>query len=175
LSNNGHKLKSHADGIFQDFIPSAPSENVPQVSFTETQKPGPLRKINLGAIEKPVAMAPVDADFAAAAVWTVTLPANIDLANDPILRIHYVGDVARVMLNGKFITDDFYNGNGFDIGLRRHAPEILNGKLQIAILPLQKDAPIFMADPARPDFGGADSVVNIQSVEIIPRYQSEAN
>ncbi len=177
LSNNGHKLQRNADGIFQEFVPSAPSATVSPipVAFSETQKPGPLRKIGLGAIEKPVATAPVDADFAAAAVWTVTFPANIDLANDPILRIHYAGDVARVMLNGKFITDDFYNGNAFDIGLRRHAPEILRGKLQIAILPLQKEAPIFMADQARPDFGNADSVVNIQSVEIIPQYQSAAN
>jgi beta-galactosidase len=164
------KIQTKADGIFKRFTPSKPVDGTFQVSVNETQKPGPLRKISLGAIEKPVAAAPLDDDFTAAAVWTVNLPTNTDLANDPILRIHYVGDVARVMLNGKFITDDFYNGNAFDIGLRRHAPEILNGKLQIAILPFQKDAPIYMADKARAALGNAESIAKIQSIEIISRY-----
>ena len=170
LCGDGQKLTAKTDGIFQHFAPSVPDQAPAVVSLTQTQKPGPLRKIILGTIDKPVAAAPLANDFTAAAIWTVTLPPGIDLANDPILRIHYVGDVARVMLNGKMLTDDFYNGNAFDIGLRRHAPEILNGKLQIAILPLQKDAPIYMAEKARPDFSNADSVANIQSIEIIPCY-----
>ena len=99
------------------------------------------------------------------------LPANIDLTEDPLLRFHYQGDVARVILNGKLITDDFYNGNALDIGLRRHAPEILTGDLRIEILPLRKDAPIYMADKARPDFGTNQSVVSLSAVEVIPRYQ----
>ena len=80
--------------------------------------------------------------------------------------------MARVLLNGKFITEDFYNGNAFDIGLRRHAPEILHGDLRIAILPLRKDAPIYMAEVARPYFGSADKVSPpCGAVEVIPRYQ----
>ena len=118
-----------------------------------------------------MATAPLDADFEQAAVWRITIPEDVDLGTDPILRFHYVGDVARVMLNGRFITDDFYNGNAFDIGLRRHAPDILTGDLRIAILPLRKDAPIYMSETARPDFGTAGSVAALQSVEIIPRYQ----
>ena len=73
-----------------------------------------------------------------------------------------MGDVARVTLNGRLITDDFYNGNAFEIGLRRHAPEILKGDLRVAILPLRKDAPIYMAQSARPDFGKAESVVELR-------------
>jgi beta-galactosidase len=79
--------------------------------------------------------------------------------------------VARVTLNGKLLVDDFYNGNALDVGLRRYAPEILNADLEIAVLPLRKDAPIFMAPSARPDFGAAGSVVDLQGIEIIPHYQ----
>ena len=81
------------------------------------------------------------------------------------------GDVARVTLNGKLITDDFYNGNALDVGLRRHAPDILKGDLRIAILPLRKDAPIYMAGSARPNFGSESSIATLESIEIIPRYQ----
>ena len=99
-------------------------------------------------------------------------PEGIDLGTDPILRLHYVGDVARVTLNGKLITDDFYNGNVLDVGLRRHAPDILDRRsCAIAILPLRKDAPIYLAKEAQPDFGQQQSVVSLNSVEIIPRYQ----
>jgi beta-galactosidase len=81
--------------------------------------------------------------------------------------------VARVPLDGKLLTDDFYNGNAFDVGLRRYAPELLSGDLRVEILPLRKDAPIYMAAEARPDFGTNASVVVLKAVEIIPRYRVE--
>ena len=48
------------------------------------------------------------------------LPGNLDLKENPLLRLNYVGDVARVTLNGRLLTDDFYNGNVFEVGLRRY-------------------------------------------------------
>jgi hypothetical protein len=81
--------------------------------------------------------------------------------------------VALVTLNGKLLTDDFYNGNVFEVGLRRYAPEILRGELRVAVLPLRKDAPIYMAKEARPDFGEKRSEVALNSVEVVPRYEVE--
>jgi hypothetical protein len=171
LASANGELTPKADGVFQRFIPRAPRAAKYKVGCECIQAAGPPREIPLGIIEQPVATAPLDADFEKAAVWRIQIPEGIDLATDPILRLHYVGDVARVILDGKFITDDFYNGNAFDIGLRRHTPHILKGDLRLAILPLRKDAPIYMADSARPDFGQAASMAALQSVEIIPRYQ----
>jgi hypothetical protein len=171
LEFEGSDLAPKTEGVFQRFTPRAPQPVKFNASFKETQSAGPPREIPTGEIQQPVATAPLDADFEKAAVWRVTIPAGIDLSTDPLLRFHYVGDVARVVLDGKFITDDFYNGNGFDIGLRRHAPAILKGDLRIAILPLRKDAPIYMAESARPDFGAAASVAALQRIEIIPRSQ----
>jgi beta-galactosidase len=168
---NGDDLTRKSDGIFQRFSPDVPPAVKLDATFKNVQVAGPPRTISRGKIEQPVATAPLDADFAKAAVWRVTIPEGVDLGTDPILRFHYVGDVARVMLNGRFITDDFYNGNSFDIGLCRHVPDIFHGDLRIAILPLRKDAPIYMAETARPNFGTAGSVAALQSVEIVPRYQ----
>ncbi len=171
LTCNDHDLASQADGVFQRFTPAAPRAVKFKASFKKVQAAGPPREIPFGKIERPVATAPLDSDFEKAAVWRVKIPEGVDLDTDPILRLHYVGDVARVMLDGKFITDDFYNGNALDVGLRRHAPEILGGDLRIAILPLRKGAPVYMAEKARPHFGKADSVAALQRIEIIPRYQ----
>ena len=128
---------------------------------------GPLRKIAPGRSKQPVAAAPVDADFADAALWLIKLPADLDLTADTILRLHYTGDVARIYIGGRFITDDYYNGNALEIGLRRYAADLKDGGLTIAILPLQKNAPIYLPDSAKPDFGAADSAVGLQSAELV--------
>ncbi|MGP8202298.1 MAG: beta-galactosidase [Limisphaerales bacterium] len=171
LESQSMKLEAQTEGVFGRYAPSAPRAVNLKAAVKKVQDAGPPREIPIGKIEQPVATAPLDPDFEKAAVWRVKIPADIDLGMDPILRFHYVGDVARVMLDGRFITDDFYNGNEFDLGLRRHAPDITGGDLRIAVLPLRKDAPIYMAGEMRPDFGASASVADLQRVEIIPRYQ----
>jgi hypothetical protein len=171
VSTHGVDLPRHADGIFERFVSQPPQEVECNVTAKKIQVAGPPRQIPLGKIDRPVATAPLDADFEQAAVWRIALPKNVEAATDPILRFHYVGDVARVMLDGKLITDDFYNGNTFDVGLRRHAPGILDGDLRIAILPLRKDAPIYMPDKARIHFGHGESMADLLGVEVVPRYQ----
>ena len=143
------------------------------VAFELIRPAGPARAVPLARTAQPVAAAPDDADFAAAAVWRIRLPHDLDLSADPLLRVHYVGDVARVSLNGRLLDDDFYNGDCWDIGLRRHAPEILGGELHLAVLPLRKDAPIYLPAQARPDFGTAESVVALSRLEIVPRYHAQ--
>lgn len=157
------------DGVFQ-MIADAPAPIAPLAPEWElVREAGPAREVPLATTPQPVAAAPDDADFAAAAVWRIKLPAGLEAAGDPLLRVHYVGDVARVSLNGRLLTDNFYNGRVFDVGLDHYAPEIFGGELELAILPLRKDAPIYLATHARPDFGGSESVVRLDQVEIVQR------
>lgn len=164
------------DGVFTRFEPPRPHPVASTASFVELQPAGPPREIHPSRTSHPVAEQPEEADFAQAAVWRITLPRDLDLSTDPILRVRYVGDVARVTLDGRLLTDDFYNGTTWEIGLRRHAPEVVKGDLRIAILPLRKDAvtgpsrKIYLADGQIPDFGNAASVAQLKSVEIVPRY-----
>jgi beta-galactosidase len=149
------------------FLKESVAAKPASVAFEPVHPAGPLRKIELGKAPKPVAAAPGDADFANAAVWRIKLPAGAFEGNN-LLRLHYVGDVARVYVNSKLITDDFYNGEPLEIGLRRNAEALKEGELTIAILPLQKDAPIYLPDSAKPDFGSAESVVSLRNVELVP-------
>jgi hypothetical protein len=154
---------------------------------TELLQPaGPLREIPFSTGRSQIAIAPTEADFTNAAVWKIKLPAKwsaglrhgSDNTNTPdgrpaLLRIHYVGDVARLTLNGKLIDDNFYSGREFDLGLNRYAPEILSGDLRLEILPLRKDAPIFLEPKAKPDFGSHESIATVQNVEIINSHEVE--
>jgi beta-galactosidase len=156
------------------FLKTSPAPSAPVAVATELVRPaGPLRKIESGKSKQPVAAMPVDADFAAAAVWRIKLPADVDLSSDTILRLHYTGDVARLYIGGKFINDDYYNGQPLNLGLRRHAAELKNGELTIAILPMQKNGPIYLPDSAKPDFGTADSVVALIRAELVPNTTVE--
>ncbi|HEY3761185.1 MAG TPA: beta-galactosidase [Verrucomicrobiae bacterium] len=175
ISLDGRELHGKTVGVFTDFKLRRPAQESFHVKLEQIQLAGPPREIPMGKIRQPVAMAPVDDDFKQAAIWRIKLPANLDLSTDPLLRIHYVGDVARVTLNGKLLTDNFYNGTVFEVGLRRYAPGIFNTDLRLEILPLRKDAPIMLPKEGQPDFGGKQSIVSLDSVELVPRYQVELN
>lgn len=86
-----------------------------------------------------------------------------------MLRIHYVGDVARLRLNGRLIADNFFAGREFEVGLKRYEPEILDADLRLEILPLQKSAPIYMEPSDRPVFGTNQAIVNLENIQLISR------
>ena len=118
-------------------------------------------------------VAPSETDYQHAAAWTIRLPAGLDMKTNPILRIRYTGDVARLLLNGRLLNDDFHNGSSFEIGLRRHAPEILSGELRLEILPLQKDMPVYFEPGLRPRFASNDTALELHSVELAESVDSD--
>jgi beta-galactosidase len=137
---------------------------------TELLRPaGPAREIPLSQGRSHIALAPTEFDFTNAAIYRISLPKPIALGADPLLCIHYLGDVARVTLNGQLIDDNFYSGRDFEIGLRRYGKAILGGDLQLQILPLRKDAPIFFEPSLRPDFGTNETLLKLPAVGLVNR------
>jgi hypothetical protein len=166
LLNEADSLALWKDAAGRAIFEKTPKTSTVKVKTELLQPAGPLREIPFSTGRAQIAIAPTDADFTNAAVWKIKLPANLDLILNPILRIHYMGDVARLTLNGKLIDDNFYSGRTFDLGLNRYAPEILTGDLRLEILPLRKDAPIFFEPKDKPDFGTDDTLLRLQSAEI---------
>jgi hypothetical protein len=120
-----------------------------------------------------VAAEPVDADFDAAAAWTIKLPPDANQSRKLILRANYVGDVARYYLDGKLLTDNFYTGGPFDIGLDRFGPDVYSKGLTLKILPLRKDAPIYLEQEAKPDFGDQDSILKLNGIEVLEECDAQ--
>ena len=123
------------DGVFgQARVEAAPREWY-EVQLEQTQQAGAPREVPIG--RNKVAKAPRDRDFAAAAVWKLSLPDDFDPASiDAILRIDYHGDVARLKIGGKLVMDDFYNGRPLEVGLSRFAAELLkHDAVTLEILP----------------------------------------
>ncbi len=119
------------------------------VSYRKTKEAGPPREITIG-VQK-VAEAPTDADFRDAAVYAIDIP---DERDGRLLDISYRGDVARLYADGKLVADNFYNGRPFLYGLWR-LPDGCR-RLELRILPLQKDMPVYFPREAKTDRPGEE-------------------
>ena len=127
------------------------------VSFNKVKEAGTPRTITIGVNK--VAEEPVDADFENAAVYTIDLPQDSSLftPNSSLLTINYQGDVARLYADGKLIDDNFYNGRPFQYALWRLPKDC--HQLELRILPLQKDMPVYF--PREADTTPGERVINV--------------
>jgi hypothetical protein len=171
LLHGPEALTTTPNGIFTQLHPCLPSETTLTPAATQLHPAGPLRVIPIASKKNAVAEAPSDPDFTNAATWRIQLPAGLSLASAPLLRIHYTGDVARLTLDGKLITDDFYNSLPMEVSLARYGRNLLKGDLQLAILPLRKNAPILLPKTAEPDFTTTGSIGTLNRLELLPTYE----
>ncbi|MGN6368596.1 MAG: beta-galactosidase [Phycisphaerae bacterium] len=148
-------------------VPKAERVALPEVDVKPEQEAGKLREIQMG--RNKAATEPTDADFAGEepAVWKIAFADKMGEGRKLLLRVHYVGDVARLYLGDKLLTDNFYNGTAFDLDLTHLGSEVWEKGLTLKILPLQKGAPVYIQKGDLPDFGGKESVVGVKSVEVV--------
>ncbi|MCK4465517.1 MAG: glycosyl hydrolase family 35, partial [Bacteroidales bacterium] len=88
--------------------------------------------------------------------------------DDLFLYINYEGDVGRATIDGKLISDNFYNGTRWEIGLKRFAPEVLGNSINLQVTPLYKDAKIYLEK--WPEFKD-EKVADIIKIEARPEYR----
>jgi hypothetical protein len=154
------------DGIFQRYSTTVePIRAEPIVrQLAQASHAPPVR------MGKEVAMAPTEADFRNAARWSIRVPeSKSDSTTQEFLSITYQGDVARLYTGDRLITDDFYHGAPWEIGLWRMSAADLERGLQLQILPLREDAPIYLAAGAWPAVSGARNALANRASEFDPR------
>ena len=119
-----------------------------------------------------VAEAPDAGPLPNAGCWSITVPANALAGLDELyLRIKYTGDVARLSSGGRLLDDNFYNGEPWTIGLKRFVAAQGATKFDLSILPLRKDAPVYLEAPAPPSFAPDGQAIGLDSITLIPEYQ----
>ncbi len=171
LNYNGKVLYASKSGLFGYYKIEHPLIELPQISLQKVKEAGPLRTINMGKAK--VAEMPHDPDFDQAAVWNISFTTDVDATRDIYLKIPYIGDVARVYLEDKLLTDNFYNGKVFEVGLKNMNPDVYKKGITVKILPLEKDAPIYLPQQAKPDFGDKASFISLPSVDVYEKYSVE--
>ena len=126
--------------------------------FEKIREAAPLRTILRGKAK--VAEAPKETDWQQAAVYHIQLPTTLPGSSTlPLLQISYRGDCARLYADGKLVADNFYYGRPFVYGLWR-LPEGCT-ELELRILPLQPDAPVYLPREADKTAGEALKTIMI--------------
>lgn len=89
------------------------------------------------------------------------------------LKVDYVGDVAMAFLEGKMVQDEFWHGEPWMIGLKRHSAALGREPMSFYFRPINKGHECLQDLPAdvQPDFSRSDAVLEIRSAEIVPQYQ----
>ena len=156
LQPHGGIFKSYrALGIRRTFLASWTRE--PSV------KPRPAHLSNPATV-------PTAEEIEASPRWHVRLPTDAFVGvNDLFLKVEYQGDIARLSAAGRLLTDDFYNGMPWCIGLKRFRRQVKSGDLEIAIVPWRDRSNVILDAPAV-DKGG-DNRAQLLKVSVLPKYQ----
>jgi hypothetical protein len=175
LTSNVILQKTGNDGAFVHYKASVNARTVP-VTIEQIREAAPSSPVRMGRAFNwrpgPVATAPDDSAFEKAGIWRVTLPKDVlsDLC-DVFLDISYIGDVGRLYDGPRLLDDNFFNGTTWEVGLKRFAPDVLTKGVELNILPLRKDAPIYIYQPYRPKFGGDSQTAEVRAVTASPEYE----
>ena len=133
------------------------------------RKAGTPRPISLG--KQKVAAMPTDADFDNAAVYGLDIKTIVSqytlekIKSDLFLSVDYFGDCARVYADGVLVQDNFWNGKPMLVRL-----VALKGKnVEIHILPLRKDAPIYLQKEQRTilDASEGNSLLQLNNINLL--------
>jgi hypothetical protein len=156
------------DGIFRTYT-AVVAPKVPPIRFEEVRSASPLGPPKMG---KEVALAPTNTDFNRSAQWRVVLPPDVlDGLSNLYLQITYVGDVVRLYAGERLLADNLYNGTTWEVGLKQLASEDLGRGLTLDILPLRKNAPIYLPGSAWPPFPAGGETAAIHSLSASPEYE----
>lgn len=133
-----------------------------------TSREGALRQVTIG-LQKVAAM-PVDADFEASRTYDLDL-SGLTKGRGPLsdlfLGIHYAADCARVYADGRLVADNFWNGKPMLVRLS----DLAGKKVQLRILPLSKQAPIYLQQQQKERLMKArgEALLELDSIVLLER------
>ncbi|MDT0447139.1 beta-galactosidase [Streptomyces johnsoniae] len=155
-------------GIFARFAVDAPTA-VPEAALVElAAAKGPAPQRIGGPLKR--AAAPTDDDYALAAAHRVEFGHEaFTAAHRLLLRLDWVGDVARAEIGGTPVADQYWNGAPWEIDLTRHRAALEDGaELVLRLLPFDPAAKIHVPDHLRPD----EVTLRLREARLVPVYRA---
>ncbi|MGA1236751.1 MAG: beta-galactosidase [Limisphaerales bacterium] len=110
-----------------------------------------------------------ESEWERAAVWKVQVPETV-AGEDLLMRIMYVGDVARLYAGGRMVADQFYHGLPFDFGLWR-LPQEEWGSLELRVMPLSLREGLRVPSFVERLMGEASSKAELANYGLLERRQ----
>lgn len=165
------------EGLFSAYGAEVEAPPQPQPEVTLLRDAGPAPEVRWNPDPKRrIPLAPQAPAFAEAAVWHIGLPDTVVASpGRTLLRIRYVGDVARLYAGHRLVEDNDYKGTPLEFGLWRLTEAERRDGLTLRVLPLRKDAPIYLPKDAWPDFGTRTQTASLGRVSLVVRYEARMN
>lgn len=138
-----------------------------QVEYDKIQEAGVPRTITMGS--QKVAEMPSNEDFNNAAIWKLKLKSmDANLASECFLQINYDADCARIYADGHLVADNFWNGKPMLV----RVSDIIGKNAELRILPLRKDAPIYLQSQQKAILENAqgESLLKLNGISVIMRH-----
>jgi hypothetical protein len=162
-------------GLFQSLDWYEPARTVAlQLAQTRTMgiAPAPVLGPKASWRHGSVVMAPDNSSFSQAGEWKVAIPQDaLNGLSDLYLKVHYQGDEARLLDGSRLLTDNFFNGAEWQIGMKRFLTGSGSHAFSLQVLPLSQKAPIFFEPGKQPRFSRDGQAGTLDSVEALPEYQ----
>ncbi|MCW8966635.1 MAG: beta-galactosidase, partial [Candidatus Pacearchaeota archaeon] len=92
--------------------------------------------------------------------------------HDLFLYIDYEGDIGNAFIAGNLISDNFYNGTPWEIGLKQYYPGIIENEIYFYIIPWKKGKFVYYdsAMAIKKKFKGEQGAA-IHSIKVLPEYE----
>ncbi len=156
------------DGVFARYTTTAPTRTY-RVTMKPLRPAGVASPVRIGGLAK-AAVEPYPENFTNAAAWTLAVPpAGPAAIEDRRLVIRWAGDIGRLFVGTDLIDDRYFDGRSWQVNLRRFDGR-LGQPLTLSILPLRKDAPIYLDEAAIARRSDADQVASLDSVQVETDY-----
>ena len=164
-----------ANAEVSSFIAETKALNL-SLKFVQVKPAGDVPPAKTGPVmvwrQRGVAQAPSDAAFSQAAKWSLVLPPGaMDNLGELFLEVNYQGDVARLSAAHKLLTDNFYDGHPWFVGLGRFLLPQAPSTFELSILPLRKDDPIFLEAQNPISFPTNGQIDRLDELSLVPDYQ----
>jgi beta-galactosidase len=108
--------------------------------------------------------------------FSLSLPATLlNGSQDAFLFIDYLGDMGHAYLDGRLVSDHFFHGAPWEIGLKRFVRPEREQELIVRISPLRPDAAAVRYLPGGLAFGSMNNgtpLLKVNSITLVPEYQA---
>jgi beta-galactosidase len=109
--------------------------------------------------------------FSSAAAWRISFHGyQAEDLSELFLRVDYTGDVARLSSGGNLLTDNFFNGIPWVIGLKRLVRDRGDTSVEVSILPWKRDVAIKL-EKSVPHLQGDPDIAELGQIKLTPQYQ----
>lgn len=159
----GAILYKDGNNILEEWWQDAPNISI---GYSKKHDATGCRAIPLGT--QKVAAMPNNADYEKAALWEITFD-KFEGLSDCFLSVNYNGDCARIYADGKLVEDNFWNGKPMLVRMT----DIINKKIELRILPLQKDAPVYLQKEQRQILNQSQNqLLELKGITVVHRKTS---